>query len=480
MRRLLAGPSRRPMIVQRTRGLLRLLALAQVGVATVLFWGLFAVFALAVAPGTAGFANRYILYWLIVVVGLFVEMLTRPTDEVSPVYASSLVRQLPLAARQMAFAFGALLVFLALTKDLTISRTFLASFAIALHGALLWSNAALPVRFARLLFGRQHDLATLLVGPANRVGMLDYWLKRKRLFGLRIVGVLTAAPAGVEDCPVPVLGRISEFAEICEREAITQVIVLEIGEPERMRWLLDLCHQRGIRLLIVNDLAEQIRHPINCVVDEGVNLISLREEPLENPFNRVLKRAMDVTLALVVIAFILPWLSILVWLLQRWQSAGPLYHRQQRAGLQNRPFEILKFRTMHPTPGNETQQAQPGDARIFPAGRWLRRFSLDEMPQFWNVLRGEMSVVGPRPHLVEHNRQFAEVIAAYHLRTLIKPGITGLAQVRGFRGEARAADDIGARLQSDLIYLEDWSLMLDLGIIARTIWQMIHPPSTAV
>jgi len=96
------------------------------------------------------------------------------------------------------------------------------------------------------------------------------------------------------------------------------------------------------------------------------------------------------------------------------------------------------------------------------------------------VLKGDMSVVGPRPHLVEHNRQFAEVIAAYHLRTLIKPGITGLAQVRGFRGEARTPDDIGARLQSDLIYLEDWSLMLDLGIIGRTIWQMIHPPPTAV
>jgi putative colanic acid biosynthesis UDP-glucose lipid carrier transferase len=171
---------------------------------------------------------------------------------------------------------------------------------------------------------------------------------------------------------------------------------------------------------------------------------------------------------------------VLVWLCQRLQSPGPLWHRQKRAGLQNRPFEILKFRTMHTGSGDETVQAKRGDARIYPLGRWLRRFSLDEIPQFLNVLSGEMSVVGPRPHLVEHNKQFAEVVQQYHLRTFIKPGITGLAQVRGFRGEARTLDDISARLQSDLIYLENWSLTLDFGIVLRTIWQMIRPPATAV
>jgi putative colanic acid biosynthesis UDP-glucose lipid carrier transferase len=130
--------------------------------------------------------------------------------------------------------------------------------------------------------------------------------------------------------------------------------------------------------------------------------------------------------------------------------------------------------------GNVTRQASARDERIFPAGRWLRRFSLDEMPQFLNVLRGEMSIVGPRPHLVEHNRLFAEVLDGYHFRTFIKPGITGLAQVRGFRGEARTREDLAARLKSDMLYLENWSLGLDLAIIARTIWQMFRPPKTAV
>jgi lipopolysaccharide/colanic/teichoic acid biosynthesis glycosyltransferase len=135
---------------------------------------------------------------------------------------------------------------------------------------------------------------------------------------------------------------------------------------------------------------------------------------------------------------------------------------------------------MHTDSGDETVQAKRGDARIYPLGRVLRRFSLDEIPQFLNVLGGEMSVVGPRPHLAEHNTQFAEVLARYHLRTFIKPGITGLAQVRGFRGEARTPEDIAARLQSDLIYIENWSLALDLGIVLRTMWQMLRPPPTAV
>jgi lipopolysaccharide/colanic/teichoic acid biosynthesis glycosyltransferase len=166
-------------------------------------------------------------------------------------------------------------------------------------------------------------------------------------------------------------------------------------------------------------------------------------------------------------------------LLQRLQSRGPLFYTQTRAGLQNRHFQIFKFRTMHVQQGGEARQATRGDGRIFPAGRWLRRFSIDEIPQFLNVLRGEMSVIGPRPHLVEHNALFAEQMVNYHVRTLVKPGITGLAQVRGFRGEARTSTEIAQRLASDISYLENWRLVLDVSIIARTAWQMVQPPRTA-
>ena len=126
-----------------------------------------------------------------------------------------------------------------------------------------------------------------------------------------------------------------------------------------------------------------------------------------------------------------------------------------------------------------SRQATAGDSRIFPAGHWLRRFSIDELPQFLNVLSGKMSIVGPRPHLVCHNEQFSELLTNYHARSFVKPGITGLAQVRGFRGETKTREEISQRVQSDLAYLENWTLTLDLTIMARTIMHMFFPPKSA-
>jgi putative colanic acid biosynthesis UDP-glucose lipid carrier transferase len=129
--------------------------------------------------------------------------------------------------------------------------------------------------------------------------------------------------------------------------------------------------------------------------------------------------------------------------------------------------------------GSESRPASPADERVFPAGRFFRRFSLDELPQLINVIRGEMSLVGPRPHMVRQNEQFAKVLQKYHVRALVKPGMTGLAQVRGFRGEPRTTDDIAARVESDVVYLENWSPVLDLAIMARTLVQVIWPPKSA-
>jgi putative colanic acid biosynthesis UDP-glucose lipid carrier transferase len=231
--------------------------------------------------------------------------------------------------------------------------------------------------------------------------------------------------------------------------------------------------------MILSDLDDRLQHPTIHIEDDGLQFITLRQEPLENPLNRIMKRLLDIAVALPITVSILPIVGTVVWLCHRLQSPGPLFYRQARAGIQNRQFDIVKFRTMHVGNPDVTRQATNGDPRIFPAGRWLRKLSLDELPQFLNVLRGEMSVVGPRPHLIEHNDQFARVLANYHIRAFVRPGITGLAQVRGFRGEATTTDAIAARLEADTLYLENWSLFLDLGLILRTAWQMLLPPKSA-
>jgi putative colanic acid biosynthesis UDP-glucose lipid carrier transferase len=254
---------------------------------------------------------------------------------------------------------------------------------------------------------------------------------------------------------------------------VSQVVLIEFREDSAA--LVEPIQHSGARLLIISDLAERLGHSISMFEDDGFHFFSLHEEPLENPFNRILKRAFDILFSLLVLVFLLPPLSAVVWVVHRFQSPGPLFFRQVRAGIQNREFLIWKFRSMNMGPASGDSDGP----RIFPGGRLLRRYSLDEFPQFINVLRGEMSVVGPRPHLVEHNVQFAQVMSAFHIRAFVKPGITGLAQVRGFRGEARTVDAVSHRLESDMRYLENWSPLLDMGIVLRTAWQVLFPPDAA-
>jgi putative colanic acid biosynthesis UDP-glucose lipid carrier transferase len=142
-------------------------------------------------------------------------------------------------------------------------------------------------------------------------------------------------------------------------------------------------------------------------------------------------------------------------------------------------FMMLKYRTMHVNNGNEAQQASKNDSRIFPAGRWLRKLSIDELPQFVNVLLGDMSVVGPRPHLREHEEMWIRIMNKYVVRRFIRPGITGYAQIKGFRGEVRSDTDVQKRVETDIYYLENWSCSLDVAIILKTIQHCVVPPATA-
>jgi len=203
-------------------------------------------------------------------------------------------------------------------------------------------------------------------------------------------------------------------------------------------------------------------------------------EPLENPCNRMLKRALDIAVALPVILLVLPPLTVVVWLAQRLQSPGPVFYGQLRSGLNRERFVIYKFRTMHEGPARlRAQQATKADSRVYAFGRFLRRTSLDEIPQFLNVINGTMSVSGPRPHLLEHDEQFDRLEQSYFKRHFVKPGITGLAQSKGFRGELLASTDLTNRVRYDELYVTNWSLGLDLWILLHTVRQVISPPRSA-
>jgi lipopolysaccharide/colanic/teichoic acid biosynthesis glycosyltransferase len=187
----------------------------------------------------------------------------------------------------------------------------------------------------------------------------------------------------------------------------------------------------------------------------------------------------DVVVSAMVILFVLPPLALVIWVMHRLQSRGPLVFRQQRTGLHNQEFVLYKFRTMHVDNPDPARQACRDDARVFAAGRWLRRSGLDELPQFINVFLGEMSIVGPRPHLPDHDVHFSGVDLRYRVRQIVKPGITGLAQIKGHRGEAGLPEKVVDRISADLEYLENWSFGLDMRIMAQTAVHLVKAPATA-
>ncbi|MFK5971670.1 MAG: exopolysaccharide biosynthesis polyprenyl glycosylphosphotransferase [Flavobacteriaceae bacterium] len=202
-------------------------------------------------------------------------------------------------------------------------------------------------------------------------------------------------------------------------------------------------------------------------------ILSLRDIPLHNPVNAFLKRAFDIGFSLFAIFGLLLWIGPILALLITWESKGPVFFIQRRTGVDNKGFLCFKFRSMGTNHTADTAQAGKNDMRVTKIGKFIRRTSIDELPQFYNVLFGNMSVVGPRPHMLKHTDEYASKVDKYMLRHFVKPGITGLAQVRGYRGEIEKDSDIQNRIKFDIFYVENWSFFMDLKIIVQTMLNAI-------
>lgn len=204
-----------------------------------------------------------------------------------------------------------------------------------------------------------------------------------------------------------------------------------------------------------------------------IPVISLRNILLDDTLNKVIKRGFDILFSVVVILGLLSWLTIILAIFIKWESKGPLFFIQKRNGLNYKEFNCYKFRSMELNDEADINQVSKNDIRITTVGQFIRKTSIDELPQFLNVLFGDMSVVGPRPHMVSHTEMYALKVDKFKVRHFIKPGITGLAQTKGFRGEVETDKDIINRVKFDIFYLENWSILLDIKIIFNTIYNTI-------
>lgn len=237
--------------------------------------------------------------------------------------------------------------------------------------------------------------------------------------------------------------------------------------------LIDFADNNLRKLKFIPDNKEIYSKKLKYEYYEYIPVLTLREIPLSDSVNQFVKRTFDILFSSAVIIFLLSWLTPLIAIFIKLGSKGPVFFKQKRNGFNYEEFDCYKFRSMTPNKDAHLYQTTKDDQRITKVGKFLRKTSIDELPQFYNVLFGDMSVVGPRPHMVSHTNMYAKRIDKFMVRHFVKPGITGLAQTSGFRGEIETEKDIISRVRYDIFYIENWSFLLDIKIIFQTLLNTI-------
>jgi Undecaprenyl-phosphate glucose phosphotransferase len=317
-------------------------------------------------------------------------------------------------------------------------------------------------------------LKRVLIAGAGDLGRLiaDKLLEHREL-GFKVVGFLDDRAAGdhIGYRGLPLLGTLADADEIIQQEKIDHVYVtLPLEEHVKMLGLVEATNREGVDVHVVPDLLQFIALRARLENLDGVPIISLNDVPLRG-FNSVLKRVIDVAASATALAVLSVPFLVISWLIRR-TSEGPVFYTQERMGLDGKAFHVYKFRSMFVGAEDETGPiwARENDPRCTRVGRWLRRWDLDELPQLWNVLRGDMSIVGPRPERPYFVEQFKHRIPQYMLRHKVKAGITGWAQVNGWRGNT----SLEKRIEYDLYYIENWSVGLDIKIMWLTVLKGIQ------
>lgn len=270
----------------------------------------------------------------------------------------------------------------------------------------------------------------------------------------------------------PILGDVNDTINYAIQKKINEIY--STISPERnpvIYELAGLAEKNLIHFKFVPDFHLFINRNVHLDYFQEIPILSLRSEPLEDIAARIKKRFVDVLFSLGVIIFILSWLAPIIALAVKLSSRGPVFFVQLRSGKNNKNFKCYKFRSLRVNKDSDIKQVTKNDNRITKVGRILRKTNLDELPQFWNVLIGNMSVVGPRPHMLKHTEAYSGIINEYMVRHFIKPGITGWAQVNGCRGEIKEKEQLNKRIVYDIWYAENWSIWLDFRIIFLTVYK---------
>ncbi len=389
-------------------------------------------------------------------------------------------RLLRITKRQMVFYVVA-----AVLAIFFIPGTFLKIFFLK-YTVLFYFGKIIFYRVFYLLIKRRRrknisSLNAAIIGNNETGDVLSMIIKSNPTLGYNFTGFICSDPKDI-DC---YLGRTEDLGELIDTHNIHVVFhtisFLNGGNDEHQgKTVLGICNKKGVRLHFVPRNQRWFRNLRSNVESIGdMVMLNPQEIPLDNVAFRFQKRLFDIIFSTLVIVLILSWLFPIIAILVKLSSRGPVIFKQQRTGINNKTFLCYKFRSMRQNKDSDRKQATANDNRITRIGRFLRMTNIDEFPQFFNVLKGNMSVVGPRPHMLLHTEEYSALIDHYLIRHYVKPGITGWAQVKGYRGETSTLSAMGKRVNADMEYIENWTFVWDIKIIwltlfGRHVWKNAH------
>jgi len=394
----------------------------------------------------------------------------------SVVFLDKIVQRSFMLITFQTFLFATCLVFLNVGNDLA---TFLVVYYLAMIvGFTVWR---VLIRVAVKLYRRKgYNTKNIIIIGAGKNGMELYRVIKTDLsYGFNVLGFFDDNEQ-LKDILPNYLGRIDEMEAYTQSQTVDEIYCTIPGtNSEKISALLAFAEKNMIRFYILPEFYRDVKKSMILEIMESIPLLSIRNEPLQSPYNRVMKRAFDIVFSFLVLIICYPPLYIVTAILIKISSPGPILFKQKRTGIYGQIFECYKFRTMRINEEADLRQAEKDDPRTTKIGSFLRRTNLDEFPQFVNVFMGDMSVVGPRPHMLIHTELYSKLIDKYMVRHLVKPGITGWAQITGYRGETRTLEQMEGRVKRDVWYLENWSFFLDLKIVFVTIINMFRGEKNA-
>ncbi len=318
----------------------------------------------------------------------------------------------------------------------------------------------------------------IIVGAGRSGKMLEAELLSDAGYGYKLMGVFDDNEL-LRDIHPLYRGTTADVEAFAIQHNIDEIYcALPTSEEKKVMTLTQFSEKNAIHFYIIPGITPYLHRRLHFDSIGDVPILSIHREPLEHPLNKLLKRSFDIIFSGIVLLFF-PLILIPVAIAIKCSSPGPIFFKQKRTGLRGREFYCYKFRTMRVNNASDKLQATKDDPRKTRVGEILRRTSIDEFPQFWNVFKGDMSVVGPRPHMIKHTEDYSKLIETYMVRHLVKPGITGWAQVNGYRGETRELWQMEKRVQYDVWYIENWDFFLDLKIIYLTIANAIRGEKNA-